>query len=111
MTSLLRLAPPLARLSGKLKPNAHPSACLAGWLSAHPPARLLQELVQRCGLNPKYEEVAREQQGGAARVHVKVRTSPSLPAPWLKTVQGVRARLPAGRQAHPDAAMSELDIP
>jgi len=31
----------------------------------------LQELVQRCGVNPKYEEVAREA-GGAARVHVKV---------------------------------------
>jgi hypothetical protein len=41
-------------------------------LPACPPAWLLQELVQRCGLNPKYEEVAREQ-GGAARVHVKVR--------------------------------------
>ncbi|KAL4425461.1 hypothetical protein ABPG75_009477 [Micractinium tetrahymenae] len=33
-----------------------------------------EELVQRCGVNPKYEEVAREQGGppGAARVHVKV---------------------------------------
>lgn len=39
-----------------------------------PPSRLacpLQELVQRCGANPRYEEVAREE-GGAARVHTKV---------------------------------------
>lgn len=31
----------------------------------------LQELVQRCGVNPQYEEVAREQ-GGSARVHIEV---------------------------------------
>ncbi|KAL4418837.1 hypothetical protein ABPG77_001500 [Micractinium sp. CCAP 211/92] len=35
------------------------------------PIRQLQELVQRCGVNPEYEELAREQ-GGSARVHVKV---------------------------------------
>lgn len=33
-------------------------------------APLPQELVQRCGVNPKYEEAGREE-GGAARVHVK----------------------------------------
>lgn len=33
-------------------------------------APLPQELVQRCGVNPKYEEAGLEE-GGAARVHVK----------------------------------------
>lgn len=44
---------------------------LCGFPSLPLTAPHLQELVQRCGLNPKYTEVAREE-GGAARVHVEV---------------------------------------
>ena len=61
-----------AHQGGKPTASAHLESCSmhASGPAWHSPLSL-QELVQRCGANPKYEEVAREE-GGAARVHAKV---------------------------------------
>ena len=67
---------------------------------------LPQELVQRCGVNPKYEEAGREQ-GGAGRVHVKVQLcgacarATNLPASCVSLLR----RSAGGAQAPPTPAL------